>query len=456
MRLLYELDAGGKKSGTGRGTGTGTGKHKESARMPPLLSSASCPCRARAPARSSVFPPTGFHHFLLESRDRRRMMHVPGRVAPPFALPLFPTEEFAMRTKLLALAAALAFAASGRAAEDGLTKGTPELKSATALAFGPHGLLFVGDSQSATIFAIDTADAKPAGTKDLNVEKIDGKIAAALGVTEKEVKINDVKVNPASGNIYLAVARGTGAGQAAIMKVTRDGAVESMPLKDVMFSKVALPNPAQGKGAATSITCMAFLDGRLFVAGLSSEEFKSTLRAIPFPFKDADKGTGIQIYHGNHAKLETEAPIRTFTPYKIDKEENILASYTCTPLVKIPVSDLKPGAKVKGTTIAELGNQNVPLDMIAYTKDGKEYLLMANNSRGVMKIPTAEFGTATPITAKVGGTAGPKYETISELKDVTQLDKLDDTRAVILVEEYTGQGASRQRVKADLKTIPLP
>ena len=46
-----------------------------------------------------------------------------------------------------------------------------------------------------------------------------------------------------------------------------------------------------------------------------------------------------------------------------------------------------------GTTIAELGAGNRPLDMILYKKDGQEFLLMSNNSRGVMKIPTADFGT---------------------------------------------------------------
>ena len=46
----------------------------------------------------------------------------------------------------------------------------------------------------------------------MNIERIDGKIAAVLGVSEKEVRINDLKVNPASGNIYLAVTRGTGVG----------------------------------------------------------------------------------------------------------------------------------------------------------------------------------------------------------------------------------------------------
>ncbi|VTU00120.1 Uncharacterized protein OS=Singulisphaera acidiphila (strain ATCC BAA-1392 / DSM 18658 / VKM B-2454 / MOB10) GN=Sinac_5379 PE=4 SV=1 [Gemmataceae bacterium] len=356
-----------------------------------------------------------------------------------------------MRSKLLAVAAVLALGATARA--EGLTKGTPELKSATALAFGPNGLLFVGDSAGATVFAIETGDAKSAGDKPVNVEKIDGKVAAALGVTEKEVKVNDVKVNPASGNVYLAVTRGAGAGTAAVVRATRDGAVEAVALKDVPFAKVALPNPFEPKDAkdrrtrAESITSMAFVGGKLYVAGLSSEEFASTLRAIAYPFKDADKGRAIEIYHGAHGAVETRAPIRTFVPYKIGGEENIMASYTCTPLVKIPVSELKSGAKVKGVTIAELGNRNQPLDMIAYTKDGKDFLLSANSAHGVIKIPTAEFGSAKEISARVAGTAGPAYEKVTELKDVVQLDKFDDARAVILVKTASG---------FDLKTVPLP
>src|SRR5207248_1192034 len=159
-----------------------------------------------------------------------------------------------MRTKLLAAALLFAVAAPAGAADDGLTKGTPELKSATVLAFGPHGILFVADTAGTAVFAIDTGDAKSGGEKDVNVEKIDGKVAAALGVTEKEVKINDVKVNPASGNVYLAVTRGTGAGQPAIIKVTRDGTTEPMKLTDVMFAKLSVPG--QGKGKASAFTSM--------------------------------------------------------------------------------------------------------------------------------------------------------------------------------------------------------
>ena len=106
--------------------------------------------------------------------------------------------------------------------------------------------------------------------------------------------------------------------------------------------------------------------------------------------------------------------------YRIGSEPYMLAAYTCTPLVKVPVSELKAGAHVKGTTIAELGNRNNPLDMIVYQKDGKDYLLMTNSSRGVMKIPTEGAGEAESITEPVpgGNKKGLGYETIESLKGV--------------------------------------
>ncbi len=55
-----------------------------------------------------------------------------------------------------AMVAVLGAAISAQGAD--LTKGTPDLKSAGALTFGPDGLLFIGDAQGAAIFAIDTAD----------------------------------------------------------------------------------------------------------------------------------------------------------------------------------------------------------------------------------------------------------------------------------------------------------
>ena len=91
-----------------------------------------------------------------------------------------------MRTKLLTAALLLAAVAPAPAADEGLTKGTPNLKSATALAFGPNGILFVGDSAATTVYAIDTGDTKPAGDKAVNVERIDGQIAAKLELYRME------------------------------------------------------------------------------------------------------------------------------------------------------------------------------------------------------------------------------------------------------------------------------
>jgi hypothetical protein len=138
--------------------------------------------------------------------------------------------------------------------------------------------------------------------------------------------------------------------------------------------------------------------------------------------------------------------VRTFVPYNVLGQQYILAAYTCTPLVKISIDELKAGAKVEGTTIAELGNRNSPLDMIAYKKDGHDFILMANSSRGVMKLSADKLSSYQPITAHTEA-AGVPYETIATLKGVQQLDKLDEKNALILTD---ASGT------LDLVTIALP
>jgi hypothetical protein len=196
-----------------------------------------------------------------------------------------------------------------------------------------------------------------------------------------------------------------------------------------------------------AITDLAFVNNSVYVAGLSNEEFSSTLRTIPFPFNQADKGTSAEIWHASHNRFETNSPIRTFIPYKVNNEETILASYTCTPLVKFPVASLKPGAKVMGTTIAEFGAGNTPLDMIAYRKNGRNYILMSNTSRGVMKFSADGLETFKPITGSVPDKAGVPYETVAALTGVVQMDQLDAQRAVIL---------ARNGSSLDLRTVELP
>src|SRR5215470_3372837 len=268
-----------------------------------------------------------------------------------------------------------------------MKEGKPEFKSMGPLAFGPDGILFVADSKAAAITAIATGDTKSAANaKPLKVEAINQKIAALLGASADQILITDLAINPVSHNAYLAVSRGRGADAVPVLvRVKSDGQPEVVSLDKVKFSRAELPDAPtdgmvgqgnrQNNPRLESITDIGFLDGRLFIAGLANEEFASTLRSIPFPFKTVANGTSVEIYHGSHGRFETRAPIRTFTTFKVGKEASLLAAYTCTPLVLLPIKDLKPGAKIKGKTIAELGARNRPLDMIVYEKDGKTYLL---------------------------------------------------------------------------------
>ncbi len=362
-----------------------------------------------------------------------------------------------MRRLSPCLAMILLVASTSFAAPWGTKTGAPALKSAGPLAFGPDGVLFVGDTKSATIFAIDTGDSGGDPSEvELHVLGLDQKIAKLLKRDTQGVTINDLAINPQSGNAYVSVAYGE-QGKPALFQVLPNGEINAVVLKDINFSKVALPNPPEdrvtGQGRRRSnrrdqsITDIAFSDGRLLVSGLSSDDTSSNVREILFPFEDADRGTSLEIYHGAHGRFEDNTVVRAFVPFVIDGEPHLLAGFQCTPLVKFPLSALDPGKRITGTTVAELGNRNRPYDMIVYEKDGKDYLLMANSARGVMKISTDDIERQDGITERIGGTAGQSYDTIEDLKDVVQLDRLNAENAVIVVQNGS---------QLDLHTVPLP
>jgi hypothetical protein len=362
------------------------------------------------------------------------------------------------RTSKALMGLGLAAVLSGAAGAQDFKKGDPGIKSAGALAFGPDGTLFVGDSKGGVIHAFQTGDKAGPKAGKVEVEGLNEALAGMLGTESREILINDIAVNPATSNIYLSAERGRGPEpQPVICRIDPSGKVVALELEELPHAKAELPalpdasaTDERGRSPrAQAITDIGFADGRVLVAGLSNEEFSSRLLAIPFPFTSSGESASVEIYHGAHGRFETRSPVRTFLACKVGGEPCILAAYTCTPLVKIPVAQLKAGEHVKGTTIAELGNRNTPLDMIAYQKGGAEYVLMANTSRGLMKIPMAGAEKAEGITTPIADTAGLGFETVEALKGlVVQLDKLDDTHAVVVVQAEDGQ--------IDLKMIELP
>jgi len=332
---------------------------------------------------------------------------------------------------------------------ESLKPGAIDIKQAGPLSFGPDGVLFIGDTQQGAIYAIATGDTTgdPAKAK-FDIKGIDQQLAAMLGVTPADIVINDIAVNPASGNVYISVSRGKGAGAAPVLvRVDATGKPAEVKLSEVKFAKASLNNVAAGNQRNPSITDLAYIDGKVIVAGMSNEEFASKLRVLDFPFKDTGRGASVEIFHGSHGAIETRSPVRTFVTLDVGGKTTVLAAYTCTPLVTFPIENLKDGEKVTGRTIAELGAGNVPLDIIEYKKDGKEFLLVTNTKHGVLKVSADGIADAAPITKRVGGTAGLKFENVKELANVKQLDKLNADSAVILT---TANGSS------ELHTIALP
>ncbi|HSF16125.1 MAG TPA: hypothetical protein VLK65_11290 [Vicinamibacteria bacterium] len=359
----------------------------------------------------------------------------------------------------IGLAALALVAGAGHApAETAPSDVGASFQSIGPLAFGPEGILFAADNKAAAIYALELgseASGKTPGAKD--VTAIDQKIAAMLGTDAREISVTDLAIGPRSKNAFVSVERGPGGSSGTVLlRIDGEGTIDVVPIDKLKYTKVHIGNAPEADPSArrdpraATVTDMAFVDGRIFIAGLSNEEFASKLRSVAYPFENVDQGTSVEIYHGAHGQWETRSPVYTFVPYDVDDEPHLIAGYLCTPLVKFPISKLEAGQKLVGTTIAELGNRNRPLDMIVYSKGGKDYLLMSNTSRGVMKIPTDNFGSQDGITEHVpdGNKAGIAYETIAELEGVEQLDFYDEGHTILM--SRTGSGA------LDLHKVALP
>jgi hypothetical protein len=287
-----------------------------------------------------------------------------------------------------------------------LRLGAPALRSAGALAFTADGLLLVGDSRGAAVFALDVRDAGAPAGDTVSVQHIDEQVAARLGTTAADIAINDLAVHPRSHAVYLSVSRGLGADAApAIVRVGAGARIDVVPLDRIGFAKATLPNPPapgakddDGNDASSlAITNLAVAGGSVLVAGLANDEFASTLRRIPIPFTGAVATTGLRIYHTHHSRFETRSPITALVPYRAGGRDYILASYACTPLALFALDSLKDGAKVTGRTIAELGAGTHATDLVTYDWQGRRYLAVATVGRSLQLLEADDLAAAPAL-----------------------------------------------------------
>lgn len=305
---------------------------------------------------------------------------------------------------------------------------------ASVLEFGMDDTLFVGDSTAGVVHAYDLPNTGRARKTDeaYNLLDVDGLISATLDAEIGTIRYNDLAVHPVTRDAHVSVMfRRDGKEHSTIVSVSREGTVHELDLSDVPQSSFVLAETADDDvsfwrdipAPTLTITDLDYVKGELFVSGISTGEFASTLRRVPFPFDDSAIASRIEMYHAAHAQTETRAPIRAMTVVDLDGTPTVVAAYTCTPLVTLPVESLVDDAKVTGKTIAELGYGNTPVEVIAFSAADMQgevgsYVLVVNREMAADLITFEALsqavdgeGLSTPVPY-LGATAGVPTTTL--------------------------------------------
>jgi len=276
---------------------------------------------------------------------------------------------------------------------------TPQ--SVNVIKFGDANTLFVGDSKSATLYAYTIASFENATAQQgYNIHDLSQKIASFAKINPMDILVRDMAINPVNKEVYIAFDTKTKTGYTSqIIVVNQSGAIRKFDLVKTKHTETKIndaPTSDLKIWDKTSLRSMTFTDidfhkGKVYISGMSNAEFSSALRIVDYPFTNAKVTTAsTEIFHAVHGQNETRAPIQTLQFVTLNNEEYILAAYTCTPLVLIPVKEIKDGAHIVGKTIAELGYGNTPVDIIKFQSEGfdkKPYegIILANRNR------TAQF-----------------------------------------------------------------
>lgn len=346
-----------------------------------------------------------------------------------------------MRNRSIAVAVAIACCLSVATSAN-----AADIKSISRLSAGPGNVLFVADWKAARVHAITLPQAaqKPAGAA-FNILDLDALLSKQLGGAK--VKVEDMVARPGTQEVYVAVSYGA-AKAPALFVVTSDQRAHRIDLKAARSTSIALRDAPttdykfwrEAPERSFTVTDMKWHDGELFIAGLSNQDFASTLRRARFPFDSQQSVTSVEIYHTGHNLIETRAPIRAMSFASWDGKPYLVAAYTCTPIVTIPLDELKDGAHVRGKTIAELGYGNTPAGMISFTKTEKDksedYLMLVNFGRGASAIPVSQVQAAS---ARPGIEAPVPFGQIAGLDTVPtplvgamRIDNLDDKSFIVV------------------------
>jgi hypothetical protein len=332
--------------------------------------------------------------------------------------------------------------------------GKPPIQSINVIEFAPQGVLLVGDGTGSQVVAISTNDTTPDKPLREPIEDFKTKLAGHLGAKSNGIEIIDLAVNPASQRIYVAVRRQADK-QYVIVTVSGDGKIRELPLEKVEYAVLKL---TAGDAKISRVTDVAWADDRLIAAGRSNETFASKIFSVYAPLKhnSTTETFSAETYHVSHRRWETKAPMSVVLPFKENGKMFVIGAFSCTPIVKYPLDSLKPGAKIKGISVMELGSGNRPIDMFIYKKGGKNFVLSntfrfhhARKPFGPSPYWTVKFEQSILAEKEAvneqalrrlkGGKPGTdRVEMVETFHGVMQMAKLGESKAAVLRQTKDG------------------
>lgn len=301
------------------------------------------------------------------------------------------------------------------------------VQSAGKMTFVDANTVVVADWRGGQLHTLTLPPIAPGTPTPFNLKDVSGAIASALHTHPESLRFEDMAVRPGSELAYITLSvesdRVGGRPRPVLVSVDAAGRVGRVELDRGKHESIAIGNlPAADKrfwrdipAASFTVTDMKFHDGKLYVAGLSNASFASALRIFDFPFKGNATVSSIEMYHPVHNQLETRAPIRKMVITTLHGEPTLVAAFTCSPLVTIPLKDLKDGAHIAAKTIAEFGWGSAPAGMVMFDAGQGPMVLLTHSHKSADLMSVADIadaatkpGLSTPIKWPAEPTLGLK------------------------------------------------
>ena len=341
-------------------------------------------------------------------------------------------------------------------------QGNPKIKAIEAIAFGPNGLLLIGGG--ARVVSVETGDTKPTTWSKTEIANIDQVLAGKLGLTAKDIEIRKLAVNPASKKAYVAL-QSLKTKASVILTIDGAGNVAEFPLDNVKYTSYTLATP---KVSITKVTDIAWAGGKIVAATQASDKFTASR---VFTINPAAKdGSPTQIstktYHVGHGKWETHAPLRVLMPYRGKRQDqrgrlvHLHAGRAATTSTTPRTTTRSPATASSSSAPATRRAACSPTSATARSTSSSASAATTRSRRSASRAPTG-WPASTPTCSRRrrtstrrprGASAARTWsatacEVAKEYFGTLQMDRLDATRALAIVED---KGA------LSLRALPLP